>query len=167
MAERPKEQRAPLEDRSLAEIPMARAWLTSLRDGVVYKIDGLSSEQLRWKPTPSANSLGTLVRHLGLAERLWFRVILSGEDMDMAWRATMFDDFPAEWSHADLVAFYRAEVAAADAAIDACDDFDRPALDADRPTTWRWAVTHMIEETARHLGHMDITRELLDGQTGR
>jgi hypothetical protein len=35
-----------------------------------------------------------------------------------------------------------------------------------RPTTLRWAVTHMIEETARHAGHMDITRELLDGTTG-
>jgi hypothetical protein len=31
----------------------------------------------------------------------------------------------------------------------------------------RWAVLHLIEETARHAGHMDITRELLDGKTGR
>jgi Protein of unknown function (DUF664) len=36
-----------------------------------------------------------------------------------------------------------------------------------RPTTLRWAVYHLIEETARHVGHMDITRELLDGSVGR
>ena len=36
-----------------------------------------------------------------------------------------------------------------------------------RPTTLRWVVGHLIEETARHCGHMDITRELLDGRTGR
>jgi hypothetical protein len=36
-----------------------------------------------------------------------------------------------------------------------------------RPTTLRWAVFHLIEETARHVGHMDITRELIDGKVGR
>jgi hypothetical protein len=36
----------------------------------------------------------------------------------------------------------------------------------DEPPTVRWAVLHMIEETARHAGHLDIARELLDGQTG-
>jgi hypothetical protein len=30
----------------------------------------------------------------------------------------------------------------------------------------RWIYTHMIEETARHVGHADILRELTDGTTG-
>jgi Protein of unknown function (DUF664) len=33
--------------------------------------------------------------------------------------------------------------------------------------TLRWIVTHLLEEIARHVGHMDIARELLDGRTGR
>ena len=33
--------------------------------------------------------------------------------------------------------------------------------------TLRWVVGHLIEETARHVGHLDITRELVDGRTGR
>ena len=33
-------------------------------------------------------------------------------------------------------------------------------------TTLRWIMLHMIEETARHAGHMDAIRELLDGQKG-
>jgi len=36
-----------------------------------------------------------------------------------------------------------------------------------KPTTLRWLLTHMIEETARHAGHLDITRELIDGERGR
>jgi hypothetical protein len=34
------------------------------------------------------------------------------------------------------------------------------------PPDVRWVVLHMIEETARHAGHLDIARELIDGQTG-
>ncbi len=37
---------------------------------------------------------------------------------------------------------------------------------ADQVTDLRWIVLHMIEETARHAGHLDIARELIDGQTG-
>jgi hypothetical protein len=32
--------------------------------------------------------------------------------------------------------------------------------------TLRWMLIHMVEETGRHAGHLDIIRELLDGQTG-
>ncbi|MEY2467594.1 MAG: hypothetical protein QOF21_292 [Actinomycetota bacterium] len=138
-----------------------------LRDGAVFKLDGLNDEQLRWKPTPTANSLGTLVRHLGLAERLWFRATCAGEEMDMEWRRTMFDQIPDDWSLDDLIAFYRAECDAADRAIDKCASLEDESRAPWRKTTWRWAMVHMIEETARHLGHMDITRELIDGQVGR
>jgi hypothetical protein len=54
---------------------------------------------------------------------------------------------------------------------------DRPRIDElevdDVGTAWfgdtvsmRWVLIHMIEETARHAGHMDIVRELIDGMTG-
>ena len=32
--------------------------------------------------------------------------------------------------------------------------------------TLRWILLHMIRETARHAGHLDILRELTDGRTG-
>jgi hypothetical protein len=41
---------------------------------------------------------------------------------------------------------------------------DDPQMD--EPPSVRWVVLHMIEETARHAGHLDIARELIDGQTG-
>ena len=37
----------------------------------------------------------------------------------------------------------------------------------DIPVTLRWIVVHLIEELARHAGHADILRELIDGDTGR
>jgi hypothetical protein len=86
--------------------------------------------------------------------------------MDMGWRGETFV-LPEGWSVADVVSFYRSETAAADAVLDAAPSFDLPSRGEMRPTTLRWAVFHLIEEIARHLGHMDITRELIDGSTGR
>ncbi len=145
---------------------MARAWLTHLRESVIFKLEGLDAEQLRWKPAPTANSLGEIVMHLGYAERAWLRVVFAGETMGMSWRQHMFV-LPAGWSADDVVAFYRAETKAADAVLDRATSFDLPSAAEARPTTLRWVITHLIEETARHAGHMDITRELLDGRTGR
>jgi hypothetical protein len=145
---------------------MARGWLTHLRESALFKLEGLTTEQLRWRPAPTANSLGVIVVHLGYAERLWLRAVFAGEEMDMGWRQHMFE-LPDGWSVADVVSFYRAEIAAADAVLDQAGSFDLPSSGPLRPTTLRWVVFHLIEETARHAGHMDITRELLDGRTGR
>jgi uncharacterized damage-inducible protein DinB len=145
---------------------MARGWLAHLRASAIFKLEDLDGDQLRWKPASTANSLGAIVVHLGYAERLWFRVLFAGETMDMSWRQPMFV-LPPDWTVDDVVAFYRAETAAADAVLGGVVSFDLPSAAAVRPTTLRWIVSHAIEETARHVGHMDITRELLDGRTGR
>jgi uncharacterized damage-inducible protein DinB len=160
--------RTPRPDEAAAtdEVTSARGWLTHLRESVLFKIEGLDTGQLRWRPAPTANSAGAIVVHLGYAERLWFRAVFAGQEMDLSWRQHMFD-LPAGWGAPEVTAFYRAEIEAADAVLDAEASFDVPSRAPFRPTTLRWAVVHMIEETARHAGHLDITRELLDGQTGR
>jgi hypothetical protein len=156
----------PDEVQPLDELAMARGWLQHLRESAIFKVEGLNHAQVRWRPSPTANSLGVLVVHLGFAERLWLRAISAGEPMDMAWRARMFD-LPADWGADDAVAFYRRESALADTVLDGAVSLDAPSRGDFRPTTLRWAVFHLIEETARHVGHMDITRELLDGSVGR
>ncbi|HLM95574.1 MAG TPA: DinB family protein [Acidimicrobiales bacterium] len=168
MPETPPQLRVARPDEAVpfGEMPMARAWLQHLRDSAIYKVEGLTPEQLRWQPAPTANSLGVLVVHLGYAERLWLRAICAGEPMDMGWRAHMFE-LPDGWGAAEAVAFYRAESALADAVLDRATSLDLPSVGDLRPTTLRWAVFHLIEETARHVGHMDITRELVDGSVGR
>jgi hypothetical protein len=156
----------PEETAPADEMAMARAWLVHLRESAIFKLEDLDDLQLRWRPAPTANSHGVIVVHLGYAERLWFRAIFAGEEMDMTWRQHMFE-LPDGWSAHDAIRFYRAETAAADAVLDAADSFDLPSKAPVRPTTLRWIVNHAIEETARHVGHMDITRELLDGRVGR
>lgn len=174
MSDRPSSQAArpslvvprPEESRPANETDMARGWLVHLRESAIYKLEDLDDDQLRWRPAPAANSLGVIVVHLGYAERLWGRAIFAGEEMDMEWRDHMFD-LPAGWSRDDVIAFYRNETAQVDRIFDAARSFDEHSSGAFRPTTLRWVIFHLIEETARHAGHMDITRELLDGRTGR
>jgi hypothetical protein len=164
--------RVPRPDESTPadEATMLRGWLTHLRESAIFKLEGLDHHQLRWRPTPAANSLGGIVMHLGFAERLWLRVVFAGEAMDLAWTENRYAPtflVPPGWSVDDVVAFYRAETAAADRVLDGASSFDLPSRGEMRPTTLRWIVTHLVEELARHVGHMDITRELLDGRVGR
>jgi hypothetical protein len=156
----------PDETTPLGEMAMARGWLQHLRDSAIFKVQGLGGDQLRWRPAPTANSLGVIVVHLGYAERLWLRAIFAGEPMDMGWRTRMFE-LPEQWGLDEVIGFYRAETALADTVLDGAASFDLPSAGDLRPTTLRWAVFHLIEETARHVGHMDVTRELLDGSVGR
>lgn len=152
------------------EMTMLRGWLDHLRGSAVYKVEGLDSEQLRWRPSPTANSLGGIVMHLGYCERWWLRAVFAGEEMDLSWTEDRFAGsfvVPDGWSADDVVAFYRAETTAADAVLEAAESLDLPSAGEMRPTTLRWIVTHLVEELARHVGHMDITRELVDGRTGR
>jgi hypothetical protein len=69
---------------------------------------------------------------------------------------------------AELLAEYDAECARSDAAI-AAHDLDAPgstALHSVGAASLRWMLLHMLEETARHAGHLDLIREQLDGETG-
>jgi uncharacterized damage-inducible protein DinB len=152
------------------ELTMLRGWLMHLRGSASSKAEGLSGDQLRWTPTPTANSVGGILVHLGYAERWWVRAIFAGESMDLAWTADRFAatfEVPSGWGAEDVMRFYAAETAAADAVLDRSDDPAARSRADQRPTTLRWVLTHLVEETARHAGHLDITRELIDGQIGR
>jgi uncharacterized damage-inducible protein DinB len=160
----------PDESAPADELSMLRAWMTYLRGGAIHKLDDLDADQLRWRPSPTANSLGGIVMHLGYSERLWLRVIFAGEEMDMAWTENRYAPtflVPDDWTTDDVIAFYREETAAGDAVLDGVDSTELPSRAQIRPTTLRWVLDHLLEEIARHLGHMDITRELVDGRTGR
>lgn len=143
------------------------------RDVVLWKIEGLDDEQLRRRMTPSGTSLLGLVKHLAAVEYGWFCQTFGRETEplpgDPSVPGTAPDDdmraAPGETA-ADILAFHRRARQAADAVIAELD------LDA-QGTSWnghsvslRWVLIHMIEETARHAGHMDILRELIDGSTG-
>jgi hypothetical protein len=142
-------------------------FLQSQRDIVSWKLDGASDDVLRSVSTPTGLTVHGLVRHLTDDERWWFRHRFAGEpELTYHWSEADRDaDFRVEPDEpiADLLAEYVGECAASDHAIAGR---DLAEVGADGRSSLRWVVLHMIEETARHLGHLDILREQADGSTG-
>lgn len=143
-------------------------FLDQYRKIVVWKVAGLSDEQAGHPLVPSGTSLGGLIKHLRHVEEAWFVNALQGvprpgwRKADPEWQFRME---PGE-TLAALVADYEAACANSRriAAGHSLDDLgSNPHHGA---VTLRWIFLHMIEETARHAGHLDILREQVDGQTG-
>ena len=151
-------------------------FLNRLRDSVVRTSAGPPEEDLRAPGVPSGTNLLGLVRHLTAMEVKWFQGVFLGvaEEGDASMRV------PATVSRAEVAAAYRAACAESDRVVRECADLSTPsagtarlpastARDADpgepRTVPLRAIVAHMIEETARHAGHADILRELVDGET--
>jgi uncharacterized damage-inducible protein DinB len=140
------------------------------RDVVLWKLEGLDDEQLRRPMVPSGTSMLGLVKHLGYVEYGWFCETFGREaeplpcdpfnDPDSDMRTA-----PGE-STADILAFYARARAAADRVIEEVPLEATGTSWSGRTVSMRWVLIHMIEETARHAGHLDILRELIDGATG-
>ncbi|WP_327064473.1 DinB family protein [Kitasatospora sp. NBC_01302] len=140
------------------------------RDAVLWKLEGLDDEQLRRPMTPSGTNLLGLVKHLGGAELGWFRETFGREtgplpfDFDRDETSDMRVE-PHE-STEDILEFYGRARGAADQVIDELGLDDLGTSYAGNAVSLRWVLIHMTTETARHAGHMDILRELVDGSTG-
>jgi len=144
------------------------------RDTVLLKIAGLDAGQLAQRPVPpSSMSLLGVVRHLTEVEAYWLRVVLLDEDDVPDYYCTPasphgdFDDIDPATADAD-VATYRAELATTRTNAAAWNNIDAPVrgLRRGKSVNLRWILIHLIEEYARHLGHMDLLRESIDGRTG-
>ncbi len=155
-----------------------RAVLTTMldyvRDTVHAKCAGLSDADARSAPlaTSPLTTISGLVSHLRWVEHSWIEVKLLGEPDRGPWT----DEDPdrelriaVEVPIAQLLAEYRAACLRHSELV-ASLDLDTPSAGAlgwrDEPVTLRWILFHLIEETARHNGHIDILREMADGVTG-
>ncbi|HKY15777.1 MAG TPA: DinB family protein [Microthrixaceae bacterium] len=153
-----------------------RAMLTGLLDwyrrGVVLKLDGLSSEAWSSSPVRSSTTIAGLVKHLAAVEDAWFTERFAGRPSPEPWASAPWDHDPDWEFHTAphepvevVVSMYEAACDRSRAVTDAA-ELDDLAANYDRPFTLRFALVHLLEETARHLGHIDILRELADGRTG-
>ena len=149
-------------------------WLDLYRDTVLLKIAGLDAEQLtRRAVPPSSMSLLGVVRHLTEVEAYWLREVLLDEQDAPNYYCTPvnqdgdFDDSEPATAAAD-VATYEAELVITRSNATAWTDLSVPArgLRKGEQVNLRWILTHLIEEYARHLGHMDLLREAIDGRAG-
>ena len=137
------------------------------RDLVAWKLQDMP-EHLGSVATPSGMSLRGLVRHLTNVERSWMRDVFAGQDglrydwteddPEAEWRV------PAEMTMTQLLADYAEESRRCDTVVVAASSLE--VTSASRDTSLRWILLHLVEETARHLGHIDLLRERADGNTG-
>ena len=159
---------------SLDERAILTQFLDYARDTVHAKCAGLSEADARRAPLPGSPlmTISGLVSHLRWVECAWIDKTQLGGTIDAPWT----DEDPdrefriaVEVPLGQLLGEYRA----------ACDrhrqlvasvDLDAPTRGElgwrTEPVTLRWVLFHLIEETARHNGHIDILRELVDGIRG-
>jgi hypothetical protein len=149
-------------------------YLTSQRTAVLWKLEGLSERELRTPMTATGTNLLGVVKHLAGVEAEDFGVCLGHKWPEpMPWWDDDAEPNADMWATADetseqLVDLYRRVQAFADDAIKEL-PLEAPAHVpwwSEPETTLYRLLVHMIAETARHAGHVDIVRELLDGQTG-
>lgn len=155
------------------ELTSLLEWLEYEREAVINKLDGLTEEQARFQPAATANSLLALVNHLTYVEHWWLYECFLGKDplLPDIFADDRDADFkpPADQTIEFTVKRYREECARSDEIARAAvsiDDVARHEKYAKAGLTLRWILVHMVEETARHAGHADITRELIDGAIG-
>lgn len=148
-------------------------FLNYQRRTLEMKCAGLDANALTTRSVPpSILTLLGLVRHLSDVERHWIRCGLLGlEESALYWDGPGGDtDFEFPTADTALVpaswAAWRAETDFTDAAIAAM-PLNATYLDHHHgQTSLRWILVHLIEEYARHNGHADLLRELIDGSTG-
>ena len=155
----------------LGERAMLEGWLEFHRATLLLKCEGLDNAQRQARPVPtSLLSLHGLVRHMAEVERGWFRrTLLVEPDAPCLWADDAVEDSElvpldgADWE-ADLAAWgaecEASRQAAAPRSLDDTGDHHG------EPCSLRWIYHHMIEEYARHNGHADLLRELVDGGVG-
>jgi uncharacterized damage-inducible protein DinB len=137
------------------------SWIAWLREAVLGKIDGLDEIEARWTPDGRLLPLLGVVNHLTQVEWRWIDGTMRGEDTSR--RDEEFSPGP-ELTVATAVARYRARAEATEHYVRAT-PLTESTRDADG-TDLRFVLLHLINETARHAGHADATRELLDGLVG-
>ena len=148
-------------------------YLQEIREAVLWKLEGLSEYDVRRPMTPTGTSLLGVVKHLAAVEWGYFCLTFDRPLEDVpAWFTDMTPNVDM-WATADegreeLVALYRRVGAAADRTI------EELALDATGHVPW-WRtgsvtlhriLVHVVAETNRHAGQMDVVRELVDGAVG-
>jgi uncharacterized damage-inducible protein DinB len=149
------------------------AMLDYTRQTVRDKCAGIAAEFVGAAPlaTSPLTSIGGLVNHMRWVEFAWIeKRFTGGPDLSPCTEEEPDREFTigAQTPIEQTLREYDEQIARTDAIIAEHNFDDRsqtPLLNGDYPTL-RWVILHLIEENARHNGHVDILREMLDGTTG-
>jgi hypothetical protein len=161
---------------SEASDEMLRAFLRAQRESVLAIVAGLSEEAWHRSVVPTGWTPAGMLEHLGGAEWHWFQGVVAGKqpelpgdvDEDQPPYDPLSVVFTSDAPSAEVTAFYRGQCAESESVLAATPLSAPPrgkhGPEGAEPPNVRWVVLHMIEETARHAGHLDPARELLDGK---
>ena len=147
-------------------------YLDYFRSVVLAKVGGLADPVVRTSRLPSGWTPLELVRHLTFVERRWLDWGFEGHDVGDPWG----DERGGRWH-------VRGDETVADVTQALTDQGSRtraivtrhdlaevgapgPRWDGADPPTLERVLLHLVQEYARHAGHLDVVRELLDGTTG-
>lgn len=142
------------------------------RETAIWKVEGLADDAAQHAPlaTSPLTSPGGLLNHLRWVEHSWVESRFAGGPDRGPWTP---DDPDAELRLglslplAQIVAGYREQIAVDDAIIADADLDDLAVVPArDHHQNLRWTLLHLVEENARHNGHLDLLREMADGSVG-
>lgn len=165
-----------------------KAFLDYHRTIARRKVEGLTDADLwrRLPGHPSPLTVGGILKHLAWVEIKWSQHVFLGvpyPQIAEPWASRRGTDPDWEWdvrqdTAQDVLSWYDAAVDIARSAYDSAPSLDtvsRNAGSADPgtdtpddavPYELRWILTHLLEEYARHAGHLDLLREVIDGTTG-
>ena len=148
----------------LKEIQSYLTILGELQDQIKKILDGLPQEAMEWRPISgegelATNSFSAIVAHLAGSEMFWMKEIIGRQPIQR--------DREAEFvTRGVSVSELKARL---DAAARSAEENLSPLTESqleevrnfrDRSVLVRWAILHLIEHTAQHLGHMQLTRQL-------
>ena len=136
---------------------------------VEHKVQGLTREDATRVMTPTGLSPLGVVAHLASAEVGWFAETFAGAAVDSEWDDHGSFRLRPTDSVESVLAEYHDVCARSRAVANAAPSLDELSVAADQNwgnVSLRWIFVHMIEETARHAGHLDLMREQIDGRTG-
>ncbi len=146
-----------------------RGWLDFQRATLVWKVSGVTDEQLNRSIVESGTSLCWLIKHGTHAELHWFREVFLGTDP--GWPYPDPDPgytLQGEETLQGLIDTYERvceEHRRIERDASSLDQVSKATHDS-KQATLRWIMQHLVEETARHNGHADIAREIVEGTTG-
>jgi len=166
-------------DLAVDELTTLVQYLDYGRATLVRHVEGLTSQQLAATTASSDLTLAGLVKHLALVEDAWFVETFLGETIPAPWAGIDWGADP-DWEFRTarddspdyLLGLYHAACDRARAVVAGAESLDALSVGLSRRDdtrgqrfSLRWIILHMIEETARHLGHADLIRQSIDGAT--
>jgi uncharacterized damage-inducible protein DinB len=152
----------------LSELDALGKCLDDYRAICRWKVDGLNREQSVAAGVKSGTSILGTLKHLAYVERFWYQSVLSGVAVAFPWTE---DDPDADWRIEEaetvdsVLSLFDGEVSISQQIHRGLTSADSIVAVGNRRESVRSVLIHLVEEIARHAGHLDILREQIDGAT--